>query len=198
MLLIATGNPGKFSEIAWMLSELSVELVSLRDFSNVSEAVENGATFEENARIKALHYAGQTGVMALADDSGLEVDALGGAPGIHSAYYAGTHGDDAANNAKLIRALADVPSVRRTARFRCVVALAKNGDVLATADGSFEGLIVDSPLGQNGFGYDPHFRVPELDLTAAQLPAEQKNRISHRARAIRALIPELARIVFAK
>ena len=194
-LLIATSNRGKLREVQAVLSCRSVRLKTLADFPGIPEPIEDGATFEDNARKKALHYASLTKTLTLADDSGLEVDALGGAPGIYSARYAGDPGDDAANNARLIAALSGVPPKQRTARFRCVVALASPDKVLAVTSGAIEGLIVDDPCGHNGFGYDPHFFIPQSGMTAAQLPSEEKNRISHRGQAlvaIRSVIEHLA------
>jgi XTP/dITP diphosphohydrolase len=186
-LLIATSNRGKLREVQAVLESMPVRLKTTKDFPGIPEPIEDGVTFEENARKKALHYAGLTKCLTLADDSGLEVDALGGAPGVYSARYAGVRGDDAANNARLIAALSGVPAERRTARFRCVVALAIPDKVLAVASGAMEGLIVDDPRGHNGFGYDPHFFISEFGMTSAQLPPEQKNRISHRGRALAAI-----------
>lgn len=194
-LLIATSNRGKLREVQAVLASMPVRLKTLTDFPGIPEPIEDGATFEENARKKALHYAGLTTYLTLADDSGLEVDALGGAPGVYSARFAGVRGDDAANNARLIAALLGVPAERRTARFRCVVALAVSDKVLAVASGAMEGLIVDDPRGHNGFGYDPHFFIPEFGMTAAQLPPEQKNRISHRGRALAAMCCVIERMV---
>ena len=196
-ILIATTNPGKLREVKAVLGALPVRLMGLADFSDVPEPVEDAPTFEGNARIKALYYAGQTGVWALADDSGLEVDALDGAPGIYSARYAGVAGGDAANNAKLIEALRAAPEARRTARFRCVVVLARPEAVLAVGRGAIEGAIIDEPRGANGFGYDPHFLVPSLGKTAAELPPEHKNRISHRGRALADILPHLRALLTA-
>ncbi len=177
-----------------MLAGADVTLHTLVDFPGVAEAIEDGATFEENAKKKAMHYHRLTGITTLTDDSGLEVDALGGAPGIHSARFSGTHGDDAANNARLIEMLRGIPMERRTARFRCVMALAHQGLIVATTQGCVEGLIIDEPAGDQGFGYDPHFFLPELGQTKAQLPLEIKNRLSHRGQALRAIFPQIRRI----
>jgi len=179
-ILVATTNPGKVREMRELLSELPVELVSLADFPEIKTPPENGATFAENARRKALYYADHTGLWALADDSGLEVDALEGEPGIHSARYAGPNADDARNNEKLIAALSGLPESERTARFRCAAALAKPGHVLLETEGYVAGRIIDEPRGSNGFGYDPHFLLPARGVTVAELPPEDKNRISHR------------------
>jgi XTP/dITP diphosphohydrolase len=146
---------------------------------------ETGRTFEANAIKKARAIAKATGRLALADDSGIEVDALGGAPGVSSAHFAGRHGDDAANNAKLLRVLRAVPTVKRTARYRCVLALASPTETIAIAEGVWEGRIARVPEGKGGFGYDPIFWVPARRCMAAQLAAAEKNRLSHRAQAAR-------------
>jgi XTP/dITP diphosphohydrolase len=194
-LVIATTNPGKLREVRAVLAGVGVKLLSLSDFPAIDPPDEHGATFEEIAEGKALYYARKTGHWTLADDSGLEVDALNGAPGVHSARYAGPDGDDAANNAKLIRALAGIPPERRSARFRCAVALSDGKQTLATASGVIEGQVIDEPRGTNGFGYDPHFFVPEFAMTTAQMPPEQKNRISHRGRALAAISPRISKLV---
>lgn len=202
-ILIATGNPAKRREIAAVLGEgaaSGIRWLGLSDLSKaIPEPVEDGATFMDNAVLKAHHYARASGRWALADDSGLEVDALGGAPGVHSARYAGIDGGrdvvDPANNRKLIEMLRDVPQARRSARFHCVLALSDGERILATADGVIEGQIIDSPRGAGGFGYDPHFFVPELGLTTAELPANEKNRVSHRGRALRAMRPQIERLI---
>jgi len=187
-ILLATGNRGKFDEIAAEFADMPIRLLSLKDLPPMPEAEESGQTFEENACAKARYYAQRSGLLALADDSGLEVDALGGAPGVISARYAGEPCDDAANNAKLVRELAGVPRERRAARFRCVMALVEpSGEVLATAEGTIEGSILDQPRGQNGFGYDPHFLVPDLGKTTAEVSRQEKNAISHRGKATRAM-----------
>lgn len=189
-ILIATSNAGKVREMRAVLASLPVELCELGDVPPMPEVVEDGDTFEANALKKALSYAEQSGLWTLADDSGLEVDALGGAPGVHSARYSGT-GDDLANNRKLIAALAGVSETERTARFVCCLALVGMGKVLATARGTIEGRIIDEPRGQNGFGYDPHFYVPELQTTTAELTPDHKNRISHRGIALLSIIPKI-------
>lgn len=190
-LLVATTNPGKLREIRRVFADLGLDWVTLADGGGLPEVVEDGDTFEANARKKALHYAALTGRWTLADDSGLEVDALGGLPGVHSARFAGPAQDAAANNAKLLAALKDVPTARRTARFRCAMAVAVGERVVATAAGQVEGLIIDEPRGRNGFGYDPYFLLPELGCTAAELEPDHKNRISHRGQALRAIRPPL-------
>ncbi len=192
-LLIATTNAGKLREVRGILGEMAATYATLSDHSGLPEAVEDQDTFEGNAQAKALHYSRLTGGLTLADDSGLMVDALGGEPGVWSARYAGPCTDDTANNAKLIANLADVPVERRTARFCCAIALATPEGVLATAEGTIEGRIVDEARGSNGFGYDPHFFIPEEGQTAAELSPERKNRISHRGRALRAIRPHVER-----
>lgn len=193
VILVATQNPGKLSEVQAILGELGVSFVTLASFERLAEAVEDGETFLANAEAKARHYSELTGKWALADDSGLEVDALEGEPGVHSARYAGPGRDDSANNAKLVAALAGVPPEARTARFRCAMALAAGQRIVATAEGVIEGLIVDRPCGEHGFGYDPHFFVPQYRVTTAQMSPEQKNRLSHRGQALRAIAPAIRR-----
>ena len=194
-MVIATRNRGKRREVMAILADVNAQFHTLDEYPPLPDVVEDADTFEGNAIKKALHYARHTRAWALADDSGLEVDALGGAPGVLSARYAGGQGNDATNNAKLVAELRGVPVEKRTARFRCCVALADERDVLATACGVFDGLIVDEPHGENGFGYDPHFFVPEFGLTAAQMPPELKNAVSHRARALSALRPKLMELL---
>jgi XTP/dITP diphosphohydrolase len=184
-LLVATHNPGKVREYREILAGLPLEVTYL-DAEGITEEVdETGATFAENAILKATAYARLSGLLTWADDSGLEVDALGGAPGVYSARYAGPGASDADRYRKLLNALADVPWDRRTARFRCTVALAMPEGDVRTADGACEGVIAFGPAGSNGFGYDPVFYMPERDATMAQLDAEVKNVISHRGRAAR-------------
>lgn len=190
-LLIATRNRGKVREILAGLADLPLECATLEAFPDLPEPAEVADTFEGNATDKAVYYARQTAMWCLADDSGLEVDALGGAPGVRSARYAGRQGDDHANNVRLIAALRAVPTARRTARFRCVMVLADAAGPIARAEGVVEGIIVDEPQGRNGFGYDPHFFVPSQGMTAAQLPPDLKNRISHRGQALRCIRPAI-------
>jgi len=182
-LVLATRNAGKVRELVSLLGPLGVEVASLADYPGLPDIPEEGETFEDNAVFKAREVARLTGEIALADDSGLEVDALGGKPGVHSARFAGEPKDDAANNAKLLRLLEGVSPEKRTARFRCVVALATPGGKVYTAEGVSEGVIIDRPRGENGFGYDPLFYVPDLGRTFAELDMETKNGISHRGRA---------------
>lgn len=203
LVLLATRNPGKLREVRQLTVHLGWEWRSLGDFPDLPAVVEDGATFAENARRKALHYAAATGLPTLADDSGLEVACLGGAPGVHSARYAGEPRDDAANNRKLVQALAGIPLSRRTARFRCAMAFARptrgdrqaGAELLAEAEGAVEGLIQDEPRGSGGFGYDPHFLLPDRNRTMAELSPDEKNAISHRGRALRAILPRIARIL---
>lgn len=190
-ILIATHNPGKFKEIRALLHNVPAAWVSLEDYSEISQPVEDGETFADNAGLKATYYSRCTGLWALADDSGLEVDALDGAPGVLSARYAGLPSDDAANNAKLMKALHGIEPQRRTARFRCAIAVADGNTILTTAQGVIEGLLIDEPRGNNGFGYDPHFWVPSYGMTTAQMPPARKNKVSHRGRALAALHPRL-------
>jgi XTP/dITP diphosphohydrolase len=190
-VLLATRNAGKVREIREIAAGRPLLWRSLAEFPELSDIEESGAKFAENARLKALYYAEQTGLCTLADDSGLEVDALGGAPGVRSARFAGTAHDAAANNRKLVALLAEVPPERRTARFRCAMALARGGQVVLETAGVFEGVIIDQPRGVNGFGYDPHFLVPDLGCTAAELPSDEKNAHSHRGQALRAMLAEI-------
>jgi len=182
-LLIATHNEGKKQEYDRLLDGLAMELASLGDLG-VAEAVEeNGSSYAENALLKARGYAMATGMPTLADDSGLEVDALGGAPGILSARYAGEGATDEQRYLLLLRQLKNVPDEQRTACFRCVIALAWPDGRVEVAEGICEGRIAREPKGGHGFGYDPIFYIPEYGCTMAELPPEIKNRISHRARA---------------
>jgi XTP/dITP diphosphohydrolase len=187
-LVIASGNPGKLREFRELLGGLPFDVIPQGDLG-IDAPEETGTSFLENALLKARHAARTAQAAAIADDSGLEVDALEGAPGIYSARYAGAGADDAANNAKLLGALKAVPPQTRSARYRCVlVFVAGDGDPAPlTAEGVWEGLIVDSPRGSAGFGYDPHFWLPELKMTAAELDPGEKNRRSHRGMALRLL-----------
>lgn len=196
-LLIATTNPGKRAEIESILKRYSLWIISLNDLSSYPTVVEDGVTFEENALKKARTLAEFSGRVTLADDSGLEVDALGGAPGIHSARYGGEEAEDIRNNQKLLRALAGVPEEKRTARFVCVLALCAppalgGGEWLFR--GECAGRIAFAPRGENGFGYDPLFFYPPLNRTFAELDREAKSRVSHRGRALKeftAAVPSL-------
>jgi XTP/dITP diphosphohydrolase len=188
-IVVATGNAGKLAEFSQLLGE-RFSLISQRDLQ-VEEAEENGLSFVENALIKARNAALQTGLPALADDSGLCVDALGGAPGIYSARYAGAGAKDADNNAKLLRDLADIR--QRKAHFHCALVFVRHPEDPAPiiCEGRWRGEVVDTPQGTNGFGYDPHFFIPELNKCAAELPPEQKNRLSHRGLAVSQLVKRL-------
>jgi XTP/dITP diphosphohydrolase len=186
-LVVATANPGKLREFRSLLAGLPYELISLAELGLESPA-ETGSSFLENAALKARHAATSSGFAAVADDSGIEVDALGGAPGIHSARYAGADASASANNAKLMSALKGVPLDARRARYRCALVLIEAADTVPmVAQAAWEGFILDVPRGCGGFGYDPYFWLPELDKTAAELAPEEKNRLSHRGKAMRAL-----------
>jgi len=187
-LLVATSNPGKVREFAAALEGEGFEVVGLEHLDDPPEVEETGATFEANARLKAEAYSRLTDLPVVADDSGLEVDALDGAPGIRSARYGGPGLDDQGRNRKLLEALGETPPERRTARFRCVLALARSGRTIATFEGTIEGRILDAPRGANGFGYDPLFFHPESGCTTAELTTEAKQRVSHRGTAIAALV----------
>lgn len=183
-VVLATRNAGKVREIEDILAPHGFEVISLQEFPEIGEIIEDGSTFKENAMIKATTVAGYTGLIALADDSGLEVDALDGAPGIHSSRFAGEEKDDQANNRKLLELISDIPAEQRTARFKCVVAIAEPDGWVHLAEGSCEGIIINEPRGEGGFGYDPLFYVPDYDKTFAELDPAIKNKISHRARAL--------------
>lgn len=188
-VLLATGNPHKLDEVRPILHPLGIEVVGLDVLDEIPpEPVEDGDTFEANARIKAIAYARATGQICLADDSGLEVDGLGGAPGVYSARWSGEGGDrktrDAANNRKLVTLVSEIPEDERSARFVCAMCLASpSGEVLAETRGAFEGTIQLEPRGSNGFGYDPHLMVLGDERTSAELSPEEKNARSHRGQA---------------
>ncbi|MBI4482224.1 MAG: RdgB/HAM1 family non-canonical purine NTP pyrophosphatase [Acidobacteria bacterium] len=186
-LLVATRNPGKFREFAQALRELPLELASLQDLPPVPEAEETGAMFADNARLKAHHYHLHTGWMAVADDSGLEVDALQGLPGVRSARFAGKGASDSEKIHKLLESLRGVPPRERTARFSCALSLVDAGREIFFTEQRCEGRILEAPRGTAGFGYDPVFLVPELGKTFGQLTPAEKNRYSHRGRALEAL-----------
>lgn len=197
-LLVATNNPGKVREYAELLVDVSgpVSFTLPAQEGLTFEVEETGETFEENARIKARAFAQASGLLTLADDSGLEVDALDGAPGVRSARYAGPRANDVDRYRKLLRTLADVPEGQRSARFRCVVAVGLPDGTLYTAEGLCEGEIGFSPKGEHGFGYDPVFVVQgHQGKTMAELSPDVKNQISHRARALQAIRPVLARLL---
>lgn len=194
-LLVATGNQGKLKEIRKLLENSGVEVVGLDQYPDAPEVIEDGDSFEVNARKKALEMARYSGCLTLADDSGLVVEALDGAPGVHSARYAGTQGNDAANNAKLLTVMAEVVDEKRQAAFNCVMALATPEGDCVTFTGKVSGLIMRGERGDGGFGYDPLFMVPEYGKTMAELPLDIKNRISHRGAALRQVIPVLQKMV---
>lgn len=191
-VVLATGNPGKLRELAAMLSQFDIKVVPQTDYS-VTEAEETGLTFVENAILKARNAARQTGMPAIADDSGLEVDALNGAPGIYSSRFAGKTASDADNVARLLQELKDVPEEKRSARFRCAIVFMRHADDPAPliCEGIWPGRILDAPRGTNGFGYDPVFFVPEYGCASAELSAEEKNRLSHRGQALQKLVATL-------
>ena len=182
-LLIATRNKGKMRELRQLLSGAPYEIASLDDLGIADEIEETGATFEENAALKAEGYSLLSGLLTLADDSGLEVDALGGAPGVRSARYAGADASDSDRVSLLLKNLEGTLADDRSARFRCVIAISAPGERTRLYSGVCEGRIAAEPRGDNGFGYDPIFDFPELGMTMAELPSERKNALSHRARA---------------
>ena len=197
-ILIATSNPGKLRDFAGAAQRHGVEIAGVPGFSSLHSVVEDGLTFEANARKKAEAYSQHVpGEIVVADDSGLEVEALKGAPGVHSARYAApdlenkqpheasANMDDKANNARVLRELKDIPRAQRSGRFVCVLAAARDGKTLATFRGTSEGVILDSPRGTNGFGYDPLFYFPQIEKTFAELSAEEKSKYSHRGAAFR-------------
>ena len=187
-LVLASGNAGKLRELSAIMADFGYRLIPQSEFG-VPEAEETGTTFVENAIIKARNAATHTGLPALADDSGIEVDALDGAPGVYSARFAGSDADDAANNALLVEKLRDVPAEQRGARYRAVIVFIRHaGDPSPLiSEGSWAGQIQLEPVGSGGFGYDPYFYLPELGCTSAELSAETKNRLSHRGQALQRL-----------
>jgi len=193
-IVVATSNSGKLAEISEILGA-RFDLVAQRDLG-IADAEETASTFVENALLKARQATRVSGLPALADDSGICVDALGGAPGLISALYAGRHGDNAANNAKLLDALRDVPEAQRTAHFHCTIVLLRHADDPAPliAEGHWHGRILHAPRGNNGFGYDPIFFDPVLGQGAGELDAAVKNRVSHRGQALMRLRELLLRI----
>lgn len=186
-LVIATHNLGKLEEFKELMKELPIEIKCLADFGDIEEPAETGRTFAANARLKAQYYAKKTGVPCIADDSGLEVQALDGAPGVRSARFAGEKATDAENNEKLLHIMKF--QVKRTCRFRCVLVVAlPNGKVLHEVDGICEGMLLHAPLGEGGFGYDPLFWSTELHKGMAEANLQEKNKVSHRGKAIRKLV----------
>lgn len=186
-IIFATSNAGKMKEIREILKDLDVEILSMKEAGIDADIVEYGKTFEENALIKARAIRDITGCIVLADDSGLEVDALNKEPGIYSARYMGEDTSYDLKNANIIERLSGLTGSERSARFVCVIAAAFPDGTAETRRGTIEGQIADAPAGENGFGYDPIFYVPEYKCTTAQLAAEQKNEISHRGKALRAM-----------
>ncbi len=184
-LVLATRNPDKARELATLLSDMGIRIRTLADFPEAPEVEEDGDTCRDNAIKKAVTIAKVTGVVAVADDTGLEVDALDGRPGVHAARYAGEGATYEDNWRKLLKELSGVPTEKRRARFITVAAIAKPGGEVEVAEGMLEGQITEVPIGEKGFGYDPVFLVPTLGKTLAELNAEEKNSISHRARAFR-------------
>lgn len=190
-IILATQNQGKIRELQELLVDETIEVLSLRDLADWEEVEENGVTFADNAALKARVAAQKTGLIALADDSGLEVDALNGAPGVYSARFAGEPKDDERNNDKLLQQLESTSDDKRTARFRCaLVVVTPEGEEFLT-EGSVEGQILRQRRGTDGFGYDPLFYVPEYARTMAELTLTEKNKLSHRAQAFRKVIPIL-------
>jgi XTP/dITP diphosphohydrolase len=197
---LATSNAGKLLDFAGAAARYGIAIANLPNFSSLPEVIEDGATFEENARKKAEGYSlAAPGALVVADDSGLEIDALGGAPGVYSARYAirdsqenGRHkvenNPDEANNARVLRELAGVPEDKRTARFVCVLAAARDGRMVKSFRGTVEGVILDAPRGRQGFGYDPLFYFPQIGKTLAEISAEEKAQYSHRGAAFRAFL----------
>jgi len=190
-LLLATRNSGKLREIRHLLEDTGIRVQGLDAFPELPEVVEDGDTFAANAVKKAETIAQLTGLPCLADDSGLVVEALCGAPGVLSARYAGVQGDDAANNARLLHELAGVPGDRRQAAFHCVMALCRPGEETLLFEGRVAGRILTAPRGAGGFGYDPLFLVDGCEHTMAELPLAEKNRISHRGQALRQVVAAL-------
>lgn len=186
-VIIATKNPGKAKEFASMFSKRGFTVQTLLDYPEIPNIAETGSSFEENAILKAEAVAKLLNKMVISDDSGLIIDALGGRPGIYSARYAGEEKDDEKNIDKVLRELADVPAEKRTARFYCALAVAAPGQETKTVSGTCEGRILYERRGSNGFGYDPIFYVDEKQKAMAELPAAEKNKISHRAQALRKL-----------
>ncbi len=184
-LIVATKNQGKLREIKELLKELPLEIVSLADYPDLPEIVEDGKTFRANALKKAVTISRHTRTLVLGEDSGLEVEALGFKPGIYSARFAGEHADDQKNNRKLLEVLKKIPFKKRGARYRCVAALTDGENVIGTVFGCCEGHIALKPRGHNGFGYDPLFVVPEFHKTFGELPPEVKERLSHRGQAMK-------------
>ncbi|MFO7766561.1 MAG: XTP/dITP diphosphatase [Pelovirga sp.] len=194
-LLVATTNQGKLRELKQLLEPLDLDVLGLDELDSPPTVIEDGTTFRDNAMKKALILARFSGFLTLADDSGLCVDVLDGAPGVFSARYAGENAKDRENNSRLTRELRQTPLAARRAHFHCCIALAWPDGRCSTVGGQVDGLIIDEERGTNGFGYDPLFLVPEYGKTMAELPAEIKNRISHRGRALQQLLPMIKEII---
>lgn len=198
-LLIATRNQGKVVEVANLLDDLQLQILSLADFSHLTEVEETGNTFAENAALKAAYAAQETGLITLGDDSGLEVDSLNGQPGVYSARFAGEPSDDQRNNSKLLTMLQGVPPEKRRARFVCAMALAiphsQGVPEVFYATGFCEGVILEEQKGEGGFGYDPLFFLPQLQKTFAQLTLEEKNLVSHRGKALQQMVKDICHIM---
>jgi XTP/dITP diphosphohydrolase len=197
-LLLATRNKGKIEEFRRILDAIApgeIELIGLDTFPELHDVDETGSTFEENALLKAREMSEATGLPAIADDSGLCVDALNGSPGIYSARWAGGHGDDAANTAKVLAELADVPEEKRGAHFMCVAALYLPDGRSHCEEGRFDGRILHAPVGTNGFGYDPIFQPEGLSISSAEMSSEEKDLISHRGKSLRAIAPHVIHLL---
>ena len=195
-LLLATNNAGKVKEYRSLLQGIPFELVTPKEMGNTMDVAETGATYRENARLKACSLAAQSGLLTLADDSGIEVDALNGEPGVVSARYAGENASNAERVDHLLSELKDVPKEKRTARFYCLIAIAQPNGTVQFCDGECKGTIAFKPSGERGFGYDPIFYLPEWGKTMAELPVEVKNQISHRgtaAQKAKLLLQKMAR-----
>ncbi len=186
-ILIATKNKGKAKEFTELFANYGYDVKTLLDFPEIEDVEETGVTFKENAFLKADTISKELNCIVLADDSGLEVDALNGGPGIYSARFAGEHGDDQKNNQKLLEELKGLPTEKRAANFHCSLVLVGPGRAPLFVEGTVDGYILEEPRGENGFGYDPLFFAPELDKGMAELTSEEKNEISHRANAIKKL-----------
>jgi len=193
-LVLASSNPGKLRELSALLDESHYKIIPQADF-NVPEVVETGTTFVENAIIKARHAAQYTGLAALADDSGIVIDALNGEPGVHSARFSGSDASDESNNILLVEKIRSVPEAQRSARYQAVIVYMRNAADPSPiiCEGSWEGIIVLEAKGSGGFGYDPYFYLPDYGCTSAELSADEKNRISHRGQALRLLLEKLPR-----
>ena len=197
-LVLATRNQGKIVEFRRILDALApgaIELIGVDQFPDLVDVEETGSTFEENSLLKARYTCQATGLPAIADDSGLCVDALNGDPGIFSARWAGSHGNDQANLEKVLAQLKDVPDEKRTARFMCVASLVMPDGREHVAEGRFEGHILHAPVGENGFGYDPIFQPVGLSISSAQMSAEEKDLVSHRGKSLRAIAPHVIQLL---